>query len=289
MRATYEAIRFPERSSLKCWYTSSWGFCSRWHFHAEIEILFVERGRGQRFVGDHVDSFCDGDLVLLGPNLPHVWFQKPSTHRMGDVRAVVVQFPEFFLGREFWETSEFVRMAALIKRSRHGIFFSGADVADMAALLLRVPEAGEVQRVLLLLDVLDLMARSRDQSVLCSTDYVPKLNHLDAQRIGAVQRYIQEHLLGEISQPAAAALVRMSPTTFSHFFRQKMGRTFSAHVNQLRISHAIHLMVEEELSISEAAFASGFNNLSTFNHQFRSVKKVPPSAFLQHLEKPNAR
>jgi len=138
-----------------------------------------------------------------------------------------------------------------------------------------------VQRIALLLSVLDLMARSRDQNVLSSADYVPKLNSLDARRIGTIQRYIHEHLLGEIVQADAAALVRMNPTAFSRFFRQKMGRTFSAHVNQLRISHAVHLMVEEEMSISEAGFASGFNNLSNFNLQFRSIKKMSPSDFLR--------
>ncbi|MGH7996513.1 MAG: AraC family transcriptional regulator [Opitutaceae bacterium] len=286
MRPTLEIIRFPEKSSVKCWFTAATAFASAWHFHPELEIKFVELSRGLRIVGDSIVPFREGDLVLLGPNLPHVWISDPCAI-MGQVRGVVVQFLDTFLGPEIWDAPEFDAAAKLIRRSRHGIAFGGDDAGEIARLLLQMAGADAVRRVLLLLEILDRMAHSRRQTLLCSANYTPKLNPLDAKRIAVARRYVEEHLTGEISEVTAAGLVRMSAVSFSSYFRQKMGCTFSAYVNQLRISRAIHLMVEERMNISEACFASGFNNLSNFNRRFLAIKRMTPSAFLRELDRAN--
>src|SRR5207237_1277566 len=126
--------------------------------------------------------------------------------------------------------------------------------------------------------------RARVTKLLASGGYVPKLNRVDAARIDASCRYVHENLSQEIYQPAAARLAGLSPATFSTFFREKMGRTFSAYVTQLRVARAIHFMVEEDMTVTEAAFASGFNNLSNFNAHFRTQKGMNPRAYLQKLQ-----
>jgi len=288
VRPIFQAIRLPEESSVKCWYVASSSFASRWHFHPEIEIKFVEHSRGLRLVGDSIAPFREGELVLMGPNLPHVWLSQPP-RQPGIARCVVVQFLDSLLGQEFLGIPEFEPVADLIQRSRHGVLITGSDAVRIGGLMLEMPQANGADRVLLLLKILNLMARSRRQTLLCSADYTPKLNSKDAHRIAAVRRYVEDHLDEKISQPAAAALLRMGPAPFSRYFRKKMGCTFSTYIKQLRISRAIHLMVEEEMNISEACFASGFNNLSNFNHHFRAIKKMSPSAFLRQLksQRPN--
>ncbi|HWA87896.1 MAG TPA: AraC family transcriptional regulator [Opitutus sp.] len=281
MRAIYEAIHIPEKASFRCMHSLGRAFIGRWHFHPEIELMFVERGSsGMRFVGDHSESFREGDLVLVGPDLPHFWLNDNPHGPLGAARAYVVQFPEDFLGPAFWLTPEFRPIGALLRRSQRGIRFAGPAVRKVAATLRMLSRATGAARVLLLLQILDVLARSREQVVLSSAAYLPELNRADAARINAVCRYVGENLSGEIWRDKAAALARLQPETFSRFFRKKMGCTFSAYVSQLRISRAIHLMTEENMNISEACFASGFNNLSNFNAQFRALKGMNPRGYL---------
>src|SRR5690606_10999988 len=49
-----------------------------WHHHPEFEFVLVTKSTGRRMVGDHIDFFEEGDLVFLGPWLPHVWVNDPE-------------------------------------------------------------------------------------------------------------------------------------------------------------------------------------------------------------------
>lgn len=289
MRATYEVVRPHEGGSLRCWRATGTRFSGPWHFHPEIELMFVERSRGLRFVGDSVEPFREGELVMTGPNLPHVWINHhpsvpaPDDHAIG----ICVQFREDFLGVDFWKAPEFASIATLFRRSGQGLLFAGATARRATQHLRRMVKTTGAARLAELILLLDFLARAGNTRLLATSGYVPKLNHVDAARIHLVCRYVHENLSEEIAQPAAAKLAGLSPATFSSFFRAKMGRTFSGYVTQLRVARAIHFMVEEDMSVSEAAFASGFNNLSNFNAHFRTQKSMSPRAYLKRLRAGN--
>jgi AraC-like DNA-binding protein len=286
MRAAYETVEPNAGSSLRCWRAVGESFNARWHFHPEIEVMFVERSCGLRFVGDNVEPFHEGDLVMVGPNLPHVWLNSkmpgptPRDHSI----AICVQFRENFLGESLWRAPEFSRVALLLQRASSGIHFRGLELKSAARHLQRIAAtSGAVQLAELIL-LLDLLAGVPSVRLLASGGYVPNLNRHDAVRIAAVCRYIHENLANEIHQPAAAKIAGLRPATFSRFFRERVGRTFCGYVTQLRIARAIHLMVEDGMMVSEAAFTSGFNNLSNFNQHFRTQKGMSPSDYLRSLQ-----
>jgi AraC-like DNA-binding protein len=286
MRAAYEAVEPNAGSSLRCWRAVGESFNARWHFHPEIEFMFVERSCGLRFVGDNVEPFHEGDLVMIGPNLPHVWLNSnlpqptPSDHSI----AICVQFRENFLGESLWRAPEFSRIAVLLRRASIGIHFTGPELKSAAGHLQNIAATSGPAQLAELILLLDLLAGAQSIRLLASGGYVPDLNRHDAARIAAVCRYIHENLSAEIYQPAAAKIAGLKPATFCSFFREKVGRTFSSYVTQLRIARAIHLMVEEEMTVSEAAFTSGFNNLSNFNQHFRAQKGMSPSDYLHSLQ-----
>jgi len=282
MRASYEVVRLSDACSLKCMSTEGRRFGHRWHFHPEFELSLVEHSRGLRFVGTGVAPYREGDLILIGPNLPHAWITDGRNNPLGHARSIFVQFRKD-IGGSLWDAPEFSHVAALLERSRHGVHFVGPNARKAAEHMRQLSKTTGAPRILHLLSILHLLARSRRQTLLSKDGYVPKLNGIEAARINIVCSYVEKHLTEEISQPAAAALARMHPATFSLFFRKKVGSTFSAYVNQLRVAHAIHLMVEEKRNISEACFASGFNNLSNFNFQFRAIKGMSPRAFLRRF------
>ncbi|MES1215335.1 MAG: AraC family transcriptional regulator, partial [Bacteroidota bacterium] len=69
-----------------------------WHFHPEYEIVYVEAPGGVRHVGDHISRYKESDLVLIGPNIPHLNFD----YGVKEIaETVVVQMKEDFLGKDF--------------------------------------------------------------------------------------------------------------------------------------------------------------------------------------------
>lgn len=285
MRAAFEIIRLPEASSINCRRYSGERFSAIWHGHPEIELMHVEASRGVRFVGDHAAPFGPGDLVLMGPNLPHVWLNtdKPKAPRHTHAIGTFLQFKENFLGQGLWRTPEFAPVAELLRRSRHGIHFTGQEARIAAMRLRAITKLSGAERAAAVLGLLGYLAAAPEQRVLCRADYVPKLGRVEGERIEAACRYVRANLTRAISQPKAAALARLSPKRFSAFFHQRMGCTFPAYVNRVRIARVIHLLLEENLSIAEACFASGFNNLSNFNQQFKLIKGLSPRFFLRQF------
>jgi AraC-like DNA-binding protein len=285
MRARFQFIRLPESGSIQMFRAVGRSFTSFWHFHPEIEVKFVERSRGVRLVGDSMLPFREGDLVVTGPNLPHVWINDPAgPHELGYACALIAQFREDFLGAALGRTPEFAAVADLLQRSRQGLLFEGSIAAEAGNLIRDAGESAGLPRLLALLQSLNLLANAKTYRVLTSADYRPRLNQSDAHRINLACRFIQENLTGEVSRPAVAALVKMNEDAFSRFFHHKMGNTFSNYVNQLRVARAVHLMVEESKSVTEACYASGFNNLSNFNRRFRMIKGMTPTRFIEHLK-----
>jgi hypothetical protein len=77
-----------------------------WHYHPEIELTYIQKGRGIRYVGDQIDAFQEGDLVLLGENLPHTWATQ-GEQKTSMQCGIVFQFP-VALFRNFPELSHIV-------------------------------------------------------------------------------------------------------------------------------------------------------------------------------------
>jgi AraC-like DNA-binding protein len=285
MRAAFEIVRLPEASSINCRRYGGERFSAIWHVHPEVELMYVEASRGIRFVGDHAARFGPGDLVLVGPNLPHVWLNTDAPKKPRHTHAIgtFLQFKEDFLGQGLWRTPEFAPVGELLRRSRHGIHFTGQEARVAAKRLREITRLSGAERAAAVLGLLGYLAAAPEQRVLCRADYVPKLGRADGERIEAACRYVRSNLTREISQPKAAALAKLSPKRFSTFFHQRMGCTFPAYVNRVRIARVIHLLLEENMSIAEACFASGFNNLSNFNHQFKFIKGLSPRFFLRQF------
>ncbi len=142
-----------------------------------------------------------------------------------------------------------------------------------------------LQRLAELLGVLDLLARGRDASELSSAGFVPSLRSEDQRRIDRVYRFVNEHYQRPLDLPEAAALLHMSPSTFSRFFHRTAGKPFTAYVNQLRIASACRLLIETDRGIAEIALDVGFGNLSNFNRRFLELKQTRPRDYRQHFRR----
>ena len=257
-------------------------FGFNWHLHPEIELTLILHSRGRRFVGDSIEPYEEGDLVLVGPNLPHTWDSDPN--RRGRHEAVFCQFSESFLGPDFLRAPEMAAARRLLERSARGLKFSGKTQKAVVRRMESMDRLQGLARLAALLEVLDLLARSRDVRPLSSREFVPALRRGDAGRIDRVCRFLNERFTGRITLAEAAAAAHLSIPAFSRFFRRKTGRTLVAYLNELRTGVACRELIESERSISDIAFDSGFNNLSNFNRRFLELKKMSPRAFRRQFQ-----
>lgn len=81
-----------------------------------------------------------------------------------------------------------------------------------------------------------------------------------------------------------AKLTNMTPTSFSRYFKQHANKSFSDFVSEIRIGHACKLLIEQKINVSQACYESGFQTLSNFNKQFKTITNRTPLAFKKEYE-----
>jgi len=275
-RAWFEKVPLLPDRSLVCREFSVERFTSPWHFHPEMELTLIVTGRGLRYVGDSIAAFQDGDLVLLGSNVPHFWWKDPADRRRA--HSIVVQLhPKFPDAVKTWpEASDLLR---LLTRAARGLQFIGASRRRMERAMLGLLELGPWPQLLSALSILSQPVGSRDAKLLATAGYAPTQDPDGGRRMAKACSYVHEQFGGPIRQPEAARRASLSPAAFSRYFHRHMGKTFESYVNEVRIGQACRLLGDEQLSIAEAAFGVGYNNLSNFNRRFRAIVGCAPSEF----------
>lgn len=252
-------------------------FTTPLHFHPEIELTLIVAGRGLRYVGDSIGPFHDGDLVLLGSNLSHCWWNDSADRR--HAHSIVVQFPPDFIGEGSRAWPEANTIKRLFGRAARGLQFSGESRRQIASKMLSLPRLPPWRRLVSLLNILGEAADSREARTLSSAGFIPMSDANSGERMAAACRYVHEQFTDIIRQPEAARRASLSPAAFSRYFRLHMGKTFEAYVNEVRIGHVCRLLLESNATIAEAAYAVGYNNLANFNRRFRAISGRTPSKF----------
>lgn len=256
-----------------------------WHHHPEVELLLIVSGRGVRLVGDSIEDFDDGDLCLMGPNLPHSWFSRDE--RLGRQHVLVLQFRPEALNAGANPPPEYAKALALLSRSSSGLKFHGPIRAEASArmLELRNTQPGSLTRFARVLELLDLLTTPSGSTALSNakTTFSDDKDH--SKRIDEVFAYVDRQLrLGRSAhQGQISARLGMTPSAFSRFFKRATGRTFNSYVNALRVSAACHALIESNDGVATIAEAVGFANLSNFNRRFREIKHTSPQGYRRRV------
>ncbi len=246
-----------------------------WHYHPEYELVYVEATNGIRHVGQHISSYMESDLVLIGPNVPHLNFDYGIET---EYRQIVVQLKENFLGDAFRETPEFTRIYGLFQRAYLGLSFSGETKRIVSEKIKTMQAEGHFEQLLNLLEVFQILATSNEITELNEQDTSIKLFMDDKIRMGAVYKYIHANYDNKPDVNAVAANVHLSTAAFCRYFKKQTKMTFTDFVNQYRITQAKTLLLKD-LSVSEACYEVGFESLSHFNKLFKKLTSENPSAF----------
>lgn len=285
MKAVLEKTPRAQWESFHCEVVRGASYHAMWHFHPEFQLTLVLESRGHRMVGDNITPLRPGDLVLVGANLPHVWHQatgkrKPEGGKGGAaVHAIIVRFLDTFLGGDFLERPELDAVRRLLRRASRGLHITGRTRDAVAERMQRLPSATGLGRVIELLAILDILARSRELRSVASAGFVPKVAHADQDRMQRVCRYIDGHLMESIERRKVAAEAHLSPGAFSRFFKVRTGKTLPEYVNALRIGRACELLAEADRKVTDVAMDCGFRNLANFNRHFRTLTGQSPREY----------
>jgi AraC-like DNA-binding protein len=257
-------------------------FNPNWHFHPELQISFIIRGKGTRFIADHVETFEEEDLVLTGPNVPHLWRNDEAYFNQNNnlsTRGLVIYFNSELLHSALLQKNEFYHINKLIKNSARGIEFYGETKKEIKGLLLKMGKVKGFKGFLILLEIIDVLANSKNYSLLASPAYTNVLKANDTNKMSLVYEYVMTNFKSKIALEDISNMLNMTTTSFCKYFKPRANKTFTRFVNEIRIGHARKLLLQDNLNISEIGYECGFSTLSNFNKQFKSIANMPPHEY----------
>ncbi|MFM2213194.1 MAG: hypothetical protein RL427_457 [Bacteroidota bacterium] len=249
----------------------------KWHYHPEYELTFILNGTGYRIIGNSYNYFSDGDLVLLGSNLPHTWSSK--LEKEVTCEAIVIQFSKEFIA-PFLAINESLRIKELLDTAVKGISFESNDT--IVSKIIALTESHGIDRIVLLLSILDLLSKMPNLTI-APNSFHTIASKKSEMRINKVCLYIQHNFHHKIALKEVADLLYLTESNFCKFFKKATGKTYSDYLNELRINEACRLLVQSEHSISQVSYECGFETLSYFNRVFISKKGCTPSNYRKNI------
>ncbi len=252
-----------------------------WHFHPELEIVYVNGGSGKRQIGSHVSYYSEGDLIFIGSNLPHCGFTESLSNKESET---VIQMKPDFLGSSFFDIPEMKDIRSLLYYAGMGIVYLGDDKRRIGAAIEALKEKSNFERLLGLLEVLKLLGEAKNYKILNAEGFILEAELQDNNRINIIFNFVKEEFQRSISLEEIAGMVSMTVPAFCRYFKKITGKTFVQFVNEYRLAHAAKLLHEKQISILDVSYESGFNNFSHFNKQFKKFTKKTPSDYRNELK-----
>lgn len=283
MKPIFEKVMVPTGASWTMFHRRLPAFPFEWHYHPEYELTFTLNSLGQRYIGDHIAPYGDGDLALVGPNLPHTWQSARPIDAAKPHVAIVMWFNQGWVEQVLRPLPEFRATCRMLDSAIRGLAFSPATTAAARARILALLERDQTTQVIGLIDLLALLARDGDSAPLSSpaaaagapadgkdTRIAPVLEYLHAQYGDP-----------DLSVAGLARRAHMSLSTLHRLFRRHTHMSVTDYVARLRIGRASALLIGGDRPVAHIADEAGYRNLANFHRQFKAMKGVTPRAFRQ--------
>jgi AraC-like DNA-binding protein len=249
------------------------------------ELVWIERSHGKRIVGDHIGNFEDDDLVLMGPNLPHIWQNDKSYEDRDDetVRSTVIYFSIDFFSLLTDDQDVLALAADLVSRASRGLAFEQETTRKIKHILLGVANNDGFENIISVIEIIKILAQAKDFKYLSSVTFKNQYDEKDNNRINKVYQFLMKNFHNDIHLNEVAELCNMTPNSFCRFFKMRAQKSLTQFINEIRIGHACKLLQSEDYSIADVCYASGFNNPTNFNKFFKAIKGMKPSEYRNKL------
>ena len=253
-----------------------------WHFHPEIELVYVNKGKGKRHIGNHLSYFNNSQLILLGANLPHNGFTDRFTTTGSET---IIQFKPDFLGDTVFNIPEMSAIKTLFEKAKKGILFNPKTKKVIGPKIENLINYEGFERILKLLEILNDLARSDDYTFLNVDGFAFETEPQDSSKIDIIFKHINNNFQRQIPLEEIANIVSMTTPAFCRYFKKATGKTFTKLENEYRVVHATKLLSESQKSITDICFECGFNNFSHFNKLFKEFTNKSASKYRSEMKR----
>lgn len=253
------------------------------HFHEEFELNLIVNAKGaKRIVGDNVEEIDDLELVLVGPNLSHVWLSHNCTSQ--NITEVTIQWHKDLFDDKFLKRNQLSFIRRMFDRSVRGILFPKTTAESVAPRLLAINQMQGFDSVLELMSILHELSTSKSMRILSDVTFNnSQVLNYNSRRIDKAYEFMNANFHKPISLKDLAKLVNMTEVSFSRFIKKRTGNTFIDSLNEIRLGHATRMLIETTHSVAEISYNCGFNNISNFNRFFKKKKHCTPKEFRENF------
>lgn len=258
-------------------------FLKIWHYHPELELVVILKSEGSCFVGDSIEKFEVGDIILIGENLPHMWQNDEDYFQQNSIqsaKAIAIHFKKDYLGSTFFETPEMNHISDLFDRARLGVKFLNLKkqlVLDIQNML----DKKGFEKTMSFINILNQLARHKDFKSLSSEGFVHSFKPTKNETQDKVQAFIFKNFNKPITLEEVAQIANMNTSAFSRFFKRMNRKNFSRYLSEIRIGYACKLLLEDKYNVASICYECGFNNISNFNRQFKLIMNCTPSVYVK--------
>jgi AraC-like DNA-binding protein len=274
MVAELEKILYDDGGGFRASYISEIG--GMWHFHPEYELVLNIKSNGTRIIGDSVELFDQYDMVLIAGNIPHSWNYYVQENTLPENHGIMVHFKLESLGEAFLSQHELHSLRELLNEAERGVVFSVEDARKTEKHLVQMINNKGIDKIIDFFNALNIMCLSDKRSFLCSENYKQVFDERGNKRMTDVYTYIRENYFKPISLEKVSKIARMSPVSFSRYFKKYCGAGFIEYLNRVRTNKACYLLRETEYQVHDIAVECGFASISNFNKQFRKTEGISP-------------
>lgn len=255
---------------------------NNWHYHAECELLCIKRSTGIWLIGDYKGNFQSGDIILLGSGTPHSYRHEDKYIREEESEqgeALVTLFSPEIFGESFLNLPESKEIKNLLELSKRGLKMTGTVRENIGKIMEEIQEAEKGRKLISLLNILQLITEKQDYEILASEGYLCQAEKVNNDRLNVIIEYTYYNYHKQITIEEVASLVNMTIHSFCRFFKEKTKKTYIQFLMEIRIGQACKLLIEDDLHSAEVGYTCGYNSVSHFNHQFKTIKNTSPLAF----------
>lgn len=252
------------------------------HFHSDLELNLILKSTGLRFVGDSILGFNEGDLVLLGPNVPHSWKNDQTYYDHGDetnAQAIVIRFPELFMGKDQYLLPEMKLVRHLFENSGRGLLITGGGKERIVSSIKKMLHYRGMERMIIFLGILNAISNTCEYTILSSGGFMSSLNKKNENRLNKVYDFMTSNFKEKITLAEIAEKINMNPSAFSRFFSQYTGKSVTGFLQEIRLGYTCNLLQKSNRNISEIMYESGFQNQAYFNKLFVDRIGLTPNEY----------
>ncbi|WP_443947368.1 AraC family transcriptional regulator [Pedobacter sp. AW1-32] len=280
MKPHFHKVPITLQSSFSIRHDIKPDFGNIWHYHPELELHYVIKGEGVRFIGDNIGNFVPDEMILLGENLPHTWRCKEEYFQNNpdlNTEAMVMHFLPDCLGKYMFTLPEAYLVPKLFEKAKSGMVIYGKTKDKLVELMRAAMAATNLDRIIILLSILKHLAETDEFStIVTSKNTFFQSNESDTLRINKICDYTLSNYKKDITLEEVASLSNLSVTSFCRYFKLMTKKTFYDFLIEIRVSHACRFLIENKLPTEVICFDSGFNNVSNFYRHFKKVTGMTP-------------